>query len=83
MLISVYTIHLYLYTPQCTLHIYNGLYGRVNIGLFCHTPGVAVARSVNRKTAMMMLLTGLPVNAKGFVTFYLFLTLHKYLSILY
>ncbi|RQM26962.1 hypothetical protein B5M09_003687 [Aphanomyces astaci] len=30
----------------------------VNIGLFCSTPGVALARAVGRKDAMRMLLTG-------------------------
>jgi len=30
----------------------------VNIGLFCHTPAVALARNVGRKAAMEMLLTG-------------------------
>jgi len=35
----------------------------VNIGLFCSTPAVALARVVNRKTAMDMLLTGRMVEA--------------------
>jgi enoyl-CoA hydratase/carnithine racemase len=35
----------------------------VNIGLFCTTPSVAVSRSVNRKKAMEMLLTGEPMSA--------------------
>ncbi len=35
----------------------------VQIGLFCTTPGVAVARSVMPKKAMEMLLTGRPVSA--------------------
>ena len=35
----------------------------VNIGLFCTTPSVAVSRSVNRKKAMQMLLTGEPMQA--------------------
>jgi enoyl-CoA hydratase/carnithine racemase len=35
----------------------------VNLGLFCSTPAVALARSVGRKPAMEMLLTGEPVAA--------------------
>ncbi|EDO32277.1 predicted protein [Nematostella vectensis] len=35
----------------------------VNIGLFCSTPGVALARAVPRKVAMEMLLTGRPITA--------------------
>ncbi len=35
----------------------------VKIGLFCHTPNVAVSRSVGPKRAMQMLLTGEPVPA--------------------
>lgn len=34
----------------------------VNIGLFCTTPSVAVSRTVNRKKAMEMLLTGKPMH---------------------
>ncbi|CAG0887196.1 unnamed protein product [Cyprideis torosa] len=34
-----------------------------NFGLFCSTPGIAVARSANPKLASMMLITGLPVTA--------------------
>ncbi|MCL0044493.1 enoyl-CoA hydratase [Dehalococcoidia bacterium] len=36
----------------------------VNIGLFCTTPGVALARSVPIKKAMEMLLTGVPISAE-------------------
>eukprot|EP00111_Clytia_hemisphaerica_P020293 TCONS_00059798-protein len=36
----------------------------VLIGLFCSTPAVALARAVNRKQALKMLLTGDPINAK-------------------
>jgi enoyl-CoA hydratase/carnithine racemase len=36
----------------------------VNIGLFCSTPAVGVARNVSRKRAMEMLLTGEMVDAK-------------------
>jgi enoyl-CoA hydratase/carnithine racemase len=36
----------------------------VNIGLFCSTPMVALARNVGRKQAMEMLLTGEPVTAE-------------------
>ena len=35
----------------------------VNIGVFCSTPAVGVARSVGRKRAMELLLTGAPVDA--------------------
>ena len=35
----------------------------VQIGLFCTTPGVALARAVNTKKAMEMLLTGIPISA--------------------
>ena len=36
----------------------------VNIGLFCSTPMVALSRSVSKKDAMKMLLTGDMINAK-------------------
>jgi enoyl-CoA hydratase/carnithine racemase len=36
----------------------------VKIGLFCTTPGVAVARAVSTKKAMEMLLTGEPLTAR-------------------
>ena len=36
----------------------------VNIGVFCSTPAVGVARNVGRKRAMEMLLTGEPINAQ-------------------
>ncbi|KAJ7361909.1 Enoyl-CoA hydratase domain-containing protein 3, mitochondrial [Desmophyllum pertusum] len=36
----------------------------VNIGLFCSTPGVALARAVPRKVALEMLFTGNPINAE-------------------
>jgi len=36
----------------------------VNIGLFCSTPAVGVARNIGRKRAMEMLLTGEPVDAR-------------------
>ena len=35
----------------------------VSIGVFCSTPAVGVARSVGRKRAMEMLLTGTPIDA--------------------
>jgi enoyl-CoA hydratase/carnithine racemase len=35
----------------------------VNIAVFCSTPAVGVARSVGRKRAMEMLLTGTPIDA--------------------
>ena len=36
----------------------------VKIGLFCTTPGVALARAVPPKKAMEMLLTGTPISAR-------------------
>ena len=36
----------------------------VNIGVFCSTPAVGVARNVGRKHAMEMLLTGEPIDAR-------------------
>jgi enoyl-CoA hydratase/carnithine racemase len=36
----------------------------VKFGLFCNTPGVALARNVSRKQAMEMLLTGEPIDAQ-------------------
>ncbi|KAK2171352.1 hypothetical protein NP493_1066g02004 [Ridgeia piscesae] len=36
----------------------------VNIGVFCHTPGIAVARSIPRKAALLMLFTGQPITAQ-------------------
>ncbi len=41
----------------------------VQIGLFCTTPGVAVARSVMPKKAMEMLLTGRPISAQEALKF--------------
>ena len=41
----------------------------VQIGLFCTTPGVAVARSVMPKKAMEMLLTGQPISAQEALEF--------------
>lgn len=41
----------------------------VQIGLFCTTPGVAVARSVMPKKAMEMLLTGRPISAQEALNF--------------
>lgn len=38
---------------------------RVNSGLFCSTPGVAIARSVPKKVALHMLLTAEPLTAEG------------------
>jgi enoyl-CoA hydratase/carnithine racemase len=35
----------------------------VNIGIFCSTPAVGVARNVGRKRAMELLLTGQPIDA--------------------
>lgn len=36
----------------------------VKFGLFCNTPGVALARNISRKQAMEMLLTGEPIDAQ-------------------
>ncbi len=36
----------------------------VNVGVFCSTPAVGVARNVGRKRAMEMLLTGKPIDAR-------------------
>ena len=36
----------------------------VKYGIFCNTPGVALARNVGRKLAMEMLLTGEPIDAQ-------------------
>lgn len=41
----------------------------VNIGLFCHTPMVALSRNVHRKHAMEMLLTGEMINADDAIRF--------------
>ena len=41
----------------------------VQIGLFCTTPGVAVARSIMPKKAMEMLLTGQPIPAQEALDF--------------
>ncbi len=35
----------------------------VNVGVFCSTPAVGVARSIGRKRSMQMLLTGEPIDA--------------------
>jgi enoyl-CoA hydratase/carnithine racemase len=36
----------------------------VKIGLFCTTPGISIARSLSRKKALEMLLTGQPISAQ-------------------
>jgi len=36
----------------------------VNIGVFCSTPAVGVARNIGRKRAMEMLITGAPIDAQ-------------------
>ena len=41
----------------------------VQIGLFCTTPAVAVARAIMPKKAMEMLLTGIPIPAKEALEF--------------
>ena len=41
----------------------------VRNGLFCITPGVALARAVPQKKAMEMLLTGLPISAQEALQF--------------
>ncbi len=40
----------------------------VNIGVFCSTPAVGVARNIGRKRAMEMLLTGEPIDAQTALT---------------
>lgn len=35
----------------------------VNVGVFCSTPAVGVARNIGRKRAMQMLMTGEPIDA--------------------
>jgi enoyl-CoA hydratase/carnithine racemase len=37
----------------------------VNIGIFCSTPAVGVARNVSRKRVMELLLTGQPIDARA------------------
>jgi enoyl-CoA hydratase/carnithine racemase len=53
---------------SCDLAIASSLAGfctpGVDIGLFCSTPGVALARNLPRKHAMEMLLTGETVSAE-------------------
>jgi enoyl-CoA hydratase/carnithine racemase len=53
---------------SCDLAVASSLAGfctpGVDIGLFCSTPGVALARNVPRKHAMEMLLTGETVSAE-------------------
>ena len=36
----------------------------INVGVFCSTPAVGVARNIGRKRAMEMLLTGDPIDAR-------------------
>ena len=36
----------------------------INVGVFCSTPAVGVARNIGRKRAMEMLLTGEPIDAR-------------------
>src|SRR4029077_15990759 len=53
---------------SCDLAVASSLAGfctpGVDIGLFCSTPGVALARNVARKHAMNMLLTGETASAE-------------------
>ncbi|KAI4456390.1 enoyl-coa hydratase/isomerase [Holotrichia oblita] len=35
-----------------------------NFGIFCSTPGIPIARSVKKMTALRMLFTGLPITAQ-------------------
>jgi len=44
----------------------NFLLFRIKIGLFCNTPGIALARNLPRKLAMDMLLTAREITAQGF-----------------
>ena len=41
----------------------------VNIGVFCSTPAVGVARNIGRKQVMEMLLTGQPIDARTALAF--------------
>jgi enoyl-CoA hydratase/carnithine racemase len=41
----------------------------IDVGLFCSTPGVALTRSVSRKRAMEMLLTGEMIDASTALEF--------------
>ena len=60
-------------TILCRIRVISFVFpSRANIGLFCSTPGVALARAVPRKVAMEMLLTGEPINAEGSWTFWYF-----------
>jgi len=43
-----------------------------SVGLFCSTPGIAVSRAANLKTAAYMVLTGNSITAKGFNILYFF-----------
>lgn len=38
---------------------------RASVGLFCSTPGIALARAVPRKVSSYMLLTGDLIDAQG------------------
>lgn len=38
---------------------------RAEVGLFCSTPGIALARAVPTKVAMDMLLTAEPIDAQS------------------
>lgn len=40
------------------------MFFRATFGIFCSTPGVAVARKVSRMKAAQMLFTGLPISAQ-------------------
>lgn len=37
---------------------------RANFGIFCSTPGIALARTISQKQALHMLFTGNAINAK-------------------
>jgi len=64
----VFSLEWTLYGFQCmwiSCYLVMIVLWRVTNGLFCSTPGVAVARAVPRKIALQMLFTGQPISAQG------------------
>lgn len=49
-------------TEFISTYFYQHFY-RVNFGIFCSTPGVALSRSVHKSTTLKMLLTGRSITA--------------------
>ena len=58
-------VYNYSYWVRSNISLWMLNFSRVNIGLFCSTPGVALARAVPRKIALEMLFTGNPITAEG------------------